>query len=79
MHYHHVCTGQDRYDGAAWLGKHLKADASMQEYLNLVPSSNDGVWSVEKDGSEKDDHTHWKGFPNRTAKGLRFETLKAGN
>lgn len=25
------------------------------------------------------EHTHWKGFANRTAKGLRFETLKSSN
>ena len=62
----------------AWLDKHLKSDASMDAYLDLVPSSNDGVWSAEKDGSFKSDHNHWKGFAKRTAKGLRFETLKAG-
>ena len=62
----------------AWLDKHLKSDASMNAYLDLVPSSNDGVWSAENDGSFKSDHNHWKGFAKRTAKGLRFETLKAG-
>ncbi|MEL6966823.1 MAG: dienelactone hydrolase [Pseudomonadota bacterium] len=62
----------------AWLGKHLKGDAAMDAFLELVPNSNDGVYALEKDGTPKDTHTHWKGFPNRTAKGLRFETLKAG-
>ena len=62
----------------AWLDKHLKSDASMNAYLDLVPNSNDGVWAAEKDGTFKPDHNHWKGFAKRTAKGLRFETLKAG-
>ncbi len=62
----------------AWLGKYLKGDASMDAYLDLAPNANDGVWAVEKDGSLKPEHTHWKGFQNRTAKGMRFESLKAG-
>ncbi|MEP3278990.1 MAG: dienelactone hydrolase [Stappiaceae bacterium] len=61
----------------AWLGKHLKADAKMDAYLDLVPNSNDGVWAQTEDGKDKPEHTHWKGFGDRTAKGLRFETLKA--
>ncbi|GFE66650.1 alpha/beta hydrolase family protein [Litoreibacter roseus] len=61
----------------AWLGRHLKDDAEMDRFLDLVPRSNDGAWSKEEDGSEKPDHTHWTGFPKRTAKGLRFETLPA--
>jgi predicted dienelactone hydrolase len=61
----------------AWMAKHLKLDDSMDQYTNLVERSNDGVWAIEKDGAEKGDHTYWKGFANRTAKGLRFETLKA--
>ena len=62
----------------AWLGKYLKADAAMDAYLDLVPDANQGVWAAEDDGSFKPEHTHWKGFQNRTAKGLKFETLKAG-
>ena len=62
----------------AWLDLHLKGDADKAAYLDLVPNSNDGVFALEDDGSEKPEHTHWKGFANRTAKGLRFETLKAG-
>lgn len=58
----------------AWLDRFLK-DQDMSEYLDLVPDANDSVWSVE-DGVEQPDHTHWAGFQNRTAKGLRFETLK---
>ena len=62
----------------AWLAKYLKNDPAMDSYLDLVPAGNDSVWSVEEDGSFKPDHTHWKGFQNRTAKGLRFEVLKTG-
>ena len=62
----------------AWLDKYLKADASKDAYLDLVSNSNESVWAAEKDGSFKPEHNHWKGFPKRTAKGLRFERLKAG-
>ncbi|MEM7440053.1 MAG: dienelactone hydrolase [Pseudomonadota bacterium] len=61
----------------AWVDLYLKGDADKAEFLDLVPSANDGVWAVEDDGTHKPEHTHWKGFPNRTAKGLRFESLKA--
>lgn len=62
----------------AWLGLHLKGDETMAKYLDLVPNSNDSVWAKEKDGTTKPEHTHWTGFPDRTAKGLRYEVLKAG-
>jgi len=61
----------------AWMDQHLKADAEKAAYLDLVPNANDSVWAVNEDGSFKEEHTHWKGFQNRTAKGLRFELLKA--
>ncbi len=63
----------------AWLGKYLKADVKMETYLDLVPKSNDGVWAKNEDGTNKPEHNHWTGFPNRTAKGLRYEVLKAGD
>jgi hypothetical protein len=47
----------------AWLGKYLKADPTMDAYLDLAPNSNGNSW---------------KGFPERSARGLRFERLKAG-
>jgi predicted dienelactone hydrolase len=47
----------------AWLGKYLKADPTMDAYLDLTPDSNGNSW---------------KGFPEHTARGLRFERLKAG-
>lgn len=62
----------------AWLDLHLKGDAAKGEYLDLIPNANDGVTALEDDGSEKPEHTHWKGFADRTAKGLRFERLSAG-
>jgi predicted dienelactone hydrolase len=62
----------------AWLGKYLKSDPKMDAYLNLVVEANSGVWAVDESGAEKPEHTYWKGFPNRTAKGLRFERLKTG-
>jgi len=59
----------------AWLGKYLKEDTSMQDYLNLVPHANEGVWAMDEKGMAKDSHTYWKGFQKRTAKGLSFEQL----
>ncbi len=60
----------------AWLGKYLLADADSADYLDLIPSSNDGVYSVT-DGVEDDTHTYWNGFADRTAKGLHYEWLEA--
>ena len=57
----------------AWLNRELKEDAEAASFLNLTESSNDGVWSMNDDGSEKEDHSYWKGFANSTAKGLRYE------
>ncbi len=62
----------------AWMDKYLKGEAEMDAYLDLVPVSNEGVWAMNEDGTPKPEHTHWKGFPNRTAKGLRYEVLKSG-
>lgn len=61
----------------AWLDSHLKGDEEAATYLDLVPNSNDGVWSREDDGTKADDDSYWKGFQNRTAKGLRYEVLEA--
>ncbi len=61
----------------AWLGKYLKGDMGMDAYFDLVPNSNDSLWAKNEDGSDKPEHNHWAGFPNRTAKGLRFEKLEA--
>lgn len=58
----------------AFLDLHLKGDSDKATYLDLVPNAKDGVFSAEDDGTFKSDHTYWKGFPARTAVGLRFET-----
>jgi predicted dienelactone hydrolase len=62
----------------AFLGRHLRDDAAMEAYLNLVEQSRDGKWSVEANGSFKADHTFWKGFQRRNAAGLRLEFRKPG-
>lgn len=62
----------------AWMDLHLKGDSAKQDYLELTPSSNDGIYSADTDGNFMEDHTYWKGFANRTAKGLHLEWLKAG-
>jgi hypothetical protein len=63
----------------AWLEKYLKGNAEMDQYLDLETNSNDGIWSKDDKGQPKTDHSHWAGFKNRTAKGLRFERLDKGN
>ncbi|MEF2074004.1 alpha/beta hydrolase family protein [Consotaella aegiceratis] len=62
----------------AWLGKYLKHDTEMDAYLDLVPEAKAGVWAMDDAGQAKPEHNYWKGFPKRTAVGLTFETLKAG-
>ena len=61
-----------------WLEKYLKNNADTDNYLNLVINSNDGIWSKDDKGQSQADHTHWAGFKNRTAKGLKFEKLAKG-
>ena len=57
----------------AWMDERLKGDEAAAEYLTLVEDSNAGVWSMNEDGTEKEDHSHWKGFAKGTAKGLKYE------
>jgi predicted dienelactone hydrolase len=57
----------------AWLDMHLKGEADKGAYLDLVENSNAGVWSMNEDGTPKEDHSYWTGFPEGTAKGLRYE------
>ncbi|WPZ23250.1 dienelactone hydrolase [Sulfitobacter faviae] len=61
----------------AWMDSHLKGEEAKAAYLDLVENSNDGVWSVEEDGTEKEDHSYWRGFPEGTAKGLVYEVKSA--
>ncbi|MGI9353912.1 MAG: dienelactone hydrolase, partial [Rhizobiaceae bacterium] len=83
-HYNDAVWSNERMNNVAqhfvtaWLAKYLKSNAKMDAYFDLVPNSNESVWAKEKDGSNKPEHNHWKGFQERTAKGLRFERLKAG-
>jgi predicted dienelactone hydrolase len=60
----------------AFLGKYLKNEAAMDPYLSLIEHAKDGKWSAEADGKLKADHSYWKGFPARTAVGLRLEHRK---
>ena len=60
----------------AFLAKYLKNDSSMDGYLNLLENAKDGKFSAEANGTFKADHTYWKGFPDRTAAGLRLEQRK---
>ena len=48
----------------------------MAEFLDLVARSGDGVWDMTDEGTAGPGHSHWRGFANRTAKGMRFERLK---
>ncbi|MVA97021.1 dienelactone hydrolase [Nitratireductor sp. CAU 1489] len=54
----------------AYFGLHLKGRDDLAGYLDLVENAGDGVWAVNEDGSFKPEHSYWKGFANRTAKGL---------
>ena len=62
---------------AAFLDLHLNDNAEAAGFLDLVEIAHEGVWD-EEDGSFGEDHTHWPGFPQGSARGLRFETLTAG-
>lgn len=62
----------------AWLDLHLKGIEDRARYLDLVPVSNLGTWAMDQDGTPKAEHSYWAGFPKRTAAGLRFEWLRAG-
>ncbi|TCD16448.1 alpha/beta hydrolase family protein [Oricola cellulosilytica] len=58
----------------AFFGVHLKGNEEMAGYLDLVENSNDGVHALEEDGTQKPEHTYWRGFANRTAKGLSLSS-----
>jgi len=62
----------------AFIARHVRDDQSMDDYLDLVPDSSDAVWAAEEDGTLKPEHNYWKGFQNRTAKGLKLEFKNAG-
>lgn len=60
----------------AFLAKHLRNDASMDAYLQVVENAKDGKWSAEANGTLKSDHSYWKGFAMGTAVGLKLEQRK---
>ena len=62
----------------AWMDLHIKGDAEAGSYLELGKDANAGVWSMNEDGTPKDDHSYWKGFAKGTAKGLTYEVKTAG-
>lgn len=62
----------------AYLDLHLKQDEVKARFFDLTEVATDGLWSVDENGDETDEHSYWTGFPNRTAAGLRFETKLAG-
>lgn len=67
---HHFAT--------AFFDWQLKGDDAKAAYLDLVEKSSDGVYAVNEDGTPKPENTYWKGFPERTAKGLQMMHLPAG-
>ena len=56
----------------AFLDYHLKGDATRKRYLDVIPFSQQGVWSVE-DGEPTPEHSYWTGFPRYSARGLVLE------
>jgi hypothetical protein len=63
----------------AFLGRYVKMDEEQGSYLDVpVERANDAVYAANKDGTLKPEHTYWKGFQNRTAKGLALERRRAG-
>ena len=58
----------------AFLDYHLKGDETRKRYLDLIPFSQQGVWSIE-DGEPTSEHSYWTGFPQYSARGLVLEHL----
>jgi predicted dienelactone hydrolase len=59
----------------AWLDVELKGDDAKTVYLDLLDTGEDGIWSVNADGTFGAAHSYWTGFAEGTADGLRYETL----
>lgn len=57
----------------AYFGVHLKSEANMRAYLDVVPTGKDAVYSMDRDGKPTAAHTYWKGFRRGTAVGLTLE------
>lgn len=55
----------------AFLARYLNNNENMSDFLNVaVEDSGEGVYAVDDAGNPTEEHTYWKGFPNRTALGL---------
>ena len=64
----------------AFLGRYVKSDQDLGSYLDVpVERANDAIYAANKDGTLKPEHTYWKDFANRTAKGLVLERKAAGS
>jgi predicted dienelactone hydrolase len=61
----------------AYLDVHLQERSEQLAYLDLVPESGDGVFSMVN-GVAGPEHSYWKGFERGTAVGLRMEHLAIG-
>ena len=62
----------------AWLDRHVKGDEGMAPFLDLVPVAEEGVYAEAEGGGFAPEHSYWTGFPDRTAKAMRFERRAAG-
>jgi predicted dienelactone hydrolase len=67
----------NQHFATAFFGKYLQA-SDTDAYLDLIEVASDGVYSAAADGTFNADHTYWLGFAPRSAIGLRFEHLPAG-
>ncbi len=60
----------------AFLNQYLNGE-DYSEYLNpTVEHSNDGIYSVDADGNQTDEHSYWAGFLPRTALGMHLRAEK---
>lgn len=57
----------------AFMGEYINGDAEMASYLDVIEDAGAGVSALNEDGTQKPEHTYWKGFAPRTAKGLSLK------
>lgn len=67
----------NQHFATAFFGKYLK-NQDTGAYLDLIEIAAEGVYSARADGTFNANHTYWLGFQPRSAVGLRFEHLPAG-
>ena len=56
---------------AAFMGVHIK-EKNYEDYLDLITDSNQGIWDQNEEGEFTEEHSHWTGFPKRTALGMEL-------